>query len=79
MYMNWRFKPAENHTNLIRYSKGYTKIDKQYNSYKNDFISYLRNLGAKDLKAYWFLLNKYSDTSKTAANKVALEFFFDHF
>lgn len=78
--MNWRFKSAENRTNLIRCSKAYKKeINKQYNTYRNDFISKLRNMKTKDPKSYWSLLNKSSDKSKSVVNKVALETFYDHF
>ena len=54
---SWRVKSAENRTNLIRCSKAYRKeINKQYNAYRNDFISKLRNLKTKDPKSYWSLL-----------------------
>ena len=33
----------------------------------------------KDPKAYWSLLNKSSESSKSVVNKVALETFYDHF
>ena len=62
--MNWRFKSAENRSNLIRCSKAYKKeINKQYNVYRKAFISKLRGLKTKDPKSYWSLLNKFSDTS----------------
>ena len=78
--MNWRIKSAENRTNLIRCSKAYKKeINKQYNAYRNDFISKLRGMKTKDPKSYWSLLNKSTDKQKSVVNKVALETFYDHF
>ena len=77
---SWRVKSAENRTTLIRRSKAYKKeINKQYNAYRNNFISKLRNLKTKDPKSYWSLFNKSTDQNKTIVNKVALESFYDHF
>ena len=77
---SWRVESAESRTNLIRCSKAYKKeINKQYNAYRNDFISKLRNLKTKDPKSYWSLLNKSTDQIKTIVNKVALESFYDRF
>ena len=76
---SWRIKSAENRTNLIRYSQAYKmEINKQYNAYRYDFISKLRNLKTKDPKSYWSLLNKSTDQNKTIVNKVALKSFDDH-
>ena len=55
------------------------EINKQYNAYRNDFISKLRNLKTNDPKSYWSLLNKTTDENKAYVNKVALETFYDHF
>ena len=79
--LHWRIKSAENRTNLVRCSKAYKKeINKQYNAYRNDFISKLRGMKTKDPKSYWSLINKSADKQKSVVNKVALEeTFYDHF
>ena len=57
---NWRFKSADNNTNLIRCSKSYKKeINKQYNSDRNYFKkkSFMNQVALKIFYDYFKNLN----------------------
>ena len=52
---------------------------KQFNEFQKSFVNKLRGLRTSDPKAYWSLLNKGCDKSKTVTQKVALNVIFNHF
>jgi hypothetical protein len=64
---------------MVCRSKEYKQtIQKQFDEFQKSFVNKLRGLRTSDPKAYWSLLHKGCDKSKTVTQKVALNVFFNH-
>lgn len=75
-----RYKTHDSYLNMVSDSKVYKKtINKKIRDYQNDVNKKLSNLRSSDPKAFWSLLNKYSNEGKETFSKISKETFFEHF
>ena len=69
-----------NFSELKNKSKIYKKeINMKFHKFKKDLNAKFRNLRTTNPKAYWSLLNKYSNEKSSIMSDITSEVFFDHF
>jgi hypothetical protein len=65
---------------LVNTSRKYKKeLNKKLRNFQRAIVDKIKGLKNKDPKAYWSMLNKYSNNKKEIVNNIATEAFHEHF